>query len=70
MIQMLGPIDIPCAECGTEGLTKDVQVLLVTQGDNKVVECMALCPRCRVRAEAVLRASRKAGPRVRKEAAK
>jgi hypothetical protein len=49
----------PCDDCGGEG---DV---LLYQSDLWEAASIALCSQCRIKLEALLRASRKAGPRVR-----
>jgi hypothetical protein len=55
----LDAIDEPCDECGALG---DVLVLETFAFSGS----LALCPQCRIKAEALLRGSRKQGTRVSK----
>jgi hypothetical protein len=50
----------PCDGCGEEGGV----LLLEATGGTPYVGSVALCAGCRIRAEAMLRGSRKSGPRV------
>jgi len=60
-IEML-PTDLPCDECQRE---EGVMVLAVVRA-SVLVEGIALCQRCRIMSEAMLRGARKGGERISK----